>query len=426
MFQRFSIPALRLVAAWLATSGTALAADRYGDGFYTRGVEAAMYMDQGDAVLDPFYVPAKKWAFLPRTTLTLTHEDNLFLDPDEPREGTTVRLAPGLLAIWGRPADNHVYADYGLSIPVHQSEQELDDRPSHLLRLGVVYRTGKSQANLQGGFRHMEDVDAELGARVAKRDLFADLSVEHRVSGKSSLGALARAERHDFDAEEYSDYDRYYGALRCYRRASAKSQVFVQGGFGRDEPRSDGGEANAADFFDLSLGLRGKQSPRFHLGGRAGVMWRQYDAADRPDSEHWIAALNAESTPFGLTTFTAELQADVRPAVDAAGVDAVDRAVIFGASRRLFMERLRGTVSVTFGQVEYIGGGTTVAADEPVEVTDGQTDDYWGFTAGLDFWTRWNCSLGAAYSYMERTRGGAEDDGSYDYGRWTLRASWNY
>ena len=403
-----------------------MAADRYGDGFYTRGVDTAMYMDQGGAVLDPFYLPAKKWAFFPRATLTLTHEDNLFLDPEEPTDGTTVRLVPGLLAIWGRPSDNHLYADYGLSIPVYESEQELDDRPSHMLRLGVVYRTGKSQANLQGGFRHVEEVDANLGARVAKRDLFADLSAEHRVTGKSSLGALARAERHDFDAESYIDYDRYYGAARYYRRVSAKSQLFLQGGLGRDEPRTAGGEANAADFADLSLGLRGKQSPKFHVGGRAGVMWRWYDAADRADSEHWIAALNAESTPFGLTTFTAELQADVRPAVDAAGVDAIDRALIVGASRRLFMERLRGTVSVTFGQIEYSGGGTAVTAGESVEVADGQTDDYWGFTAGLDFWTRQKFSLGAAYSYMDRTSGSDDGEGSYEYGRWTLRASWNY
>ncbi len=187
MFQRFSIPALRLVAAWLATSGTALAADRYGDGFYTRGVEAAMYMDQGDAVLDPFYVPAKKWAFLPRTTPTLT-QDNLFLDPDEPREGNS---RPGWRrACWpsgpagGQSCVRRLRVEH--SGPPERTGTGRPPEPPAAAGRGLW--TGKSQANLQGGFLAHGGVDAELGARVAKLDLFADLSVEHRVSGKSSLG----------------------------------------------------------------------------------------------------------------------------------------------------------------------------------------------------------------------------------------------
>ncbi len=108
-------------------------------------------------------------------------------------------------------------------------------------------------------------------------------------------------------------------------------------------------------------------------------------------------------------------------------MDAVDREVIFGASRRLFMERLRGTVSVTFGQVEYIGGGTTVAADEPVEVTDGQTDDYWGFTAGLDFWTRWNCSSwGRPIPTWSGPAGAPRTTDPMTMAGRILRASWNY
>ncbi len=424
----------RIAAIWFALAGAVFAAptlgmaadDGYAAGFYTRGVDAASYIDQGGAVVDPFYVPAKTGALLPRVSLAIARDDNVFLDATNQTVGTTISLAPGLLAIWGRPADNHVYADYGLILPLYESEEGLNDQPSHLLRLGSVYRTGKSQIQGQVGFRRLEDVDTVVGARVAKRDLSADLGVEHRISGKSSLGLQGRAEMHEFDAENYLDYNRYYGAGRLYHRVSPKSQMFVQGGLGRDDPRQPEDRAAAADFYDLSLGVRGKQSPKFNAAGRVGYMWRRYDEESRDDYAHWIASLKAESAPFGLATFTGELYADIRPAVDADAVDVVDQGVVFGANRRLFSERLRGNASATFGQIDYSGGAVPEGGG-----LDGRTDRYWGFSVGVDWWSKERFSVGVAYSYMRRdgdVEGSAEtrDSTSYEQGRWTLRASWNY
>lgn len=416
-----------LAGAAFAAPAIGLAADDgYAAGFYTRGVAAASYIDQGGAVVDPFYVPAKTGALLPRVSLAVAHEDNVFLDPTNGTAGTSIALIPGLLAIWGRPTENHVYADYGLILSVYESETEVNDRPSHLLRLGSAYRTGKSQIQGQVGYRRLEDVDRVVGARVAKQDVLADLSVEHRISGKSSAGLQGRMEMHEFDAENYLDYNRYYGAGRLYRRVSPKSQAFVQGGLGRDDPRRSQDRAAGADFGDLSLGVRGKQSPKFNAAGRVGYMWRTYDEESRGDFGHWIASLNAESAPFGFTTFSGELYADVRPAIDADAVDVVDQGVVLGASRRLFTERLRGNASATFGQIDYAGGDDPEAGGR-----DGRTDRYWGFSLGADWWSKERFSVGLAYSYMRRDGDvdgdpEAQDASSYEQGRWTLRASWNY
>lgn len=420
----------RSISMWLVALGAGAGTVRAGDGayvsgFYTRGVEAAATIDQGGAVVDPFYVPVRTGALLPRVTLAATRDDNVFLDPTNATVGTTLELVPGLLAIWGRPAGNHVYADAGLILPLYESDENVGEDPSQLLRLGGVVRTGKSQLLGQLGYRRLEDTDAVVGTRLAKQDWFADLNGEHRISGKSSVGALGRVERHEFEAENYLDYDRYYGAGRLYHRVSAKSEAFFQGGLGRDEPRA-ADSAAAADFCDLALGVRGKQSPKFNVGGRLGYMWRTYDDETRADFAHWIAALRAEGTPLGLTTFSAELQADVRPAVDADDADAVDQNLVLGASRRLFTERLRGTASATFGQIDYSGGRTAAAGG-----LDGRTDRYWGFSLGADWWSKERFSVGLAYSYMRRDGSvdgdeEAQDATSYEQGRWTLRASWNY
>ena len=416
-----------LGGAVLAVPPASLAdGDNYASGFLTRGVDAAADIDQGSVAGDPFYVAAKTGALLPRVSLSLVHDDNVLLDSSNETANTSISLVPGLLGIWGRPAGNHLFADYGLILPVYESERELEDRPSHLLRLGGVYQTGKSQIQVQLGHRRLEDVDTVVGARVAKRDWTGDLGAEHRISGKSSLGVQGRLERHEFDAAGYVDYDRYYGAGRIYHRVSPKSQMFLQGGVGRDDPRAAADDTVAADFADLSLGLRGKQSPRFNAAGRFGYMWRAYDAEDRGHYGHWIASVRAESTPFGLTLFSGELNADIRPAIDSRSIDTVDQNVVLGATRRLFNERLRGNVSATLGQIEYAGAGT-----EGEPVSDGRTDRYWGFSIGVDWWARARFSVGAAYAYMRRD-GSVDGDGeeqdatSYETGRWTLRASWNY
>ena len=422
------IPLLLSVLTWAASPAGRAESDTFASGFYTRGVETADYMDQGGAVFNPFYIPARTGALLPRVTLAVTHEDNVFLEPDDGTAATMVNLAAGLLALWGRPAENHVYGDYGVGLPLYNSEKEIQDQPSHMLRLGVVYHTPKSRVNGQAGFRRLEDADLVVGARVVRQDYFGDLSVEHRLSGKSSAGVVGRVERHEYDNGEYVDYDRYYGAGRLYHRLTPKSEGFIQGGLGRDEPQDSAAAASAADFLDLSLGVRGKQSPKFSSSGRVGYMWRTYDLDTRGTYEHWIASLAAHSSPFGLTTLGAELYADVRPAVDETGVDTVDQGVVGTASRRLFTERLQGNASVTFGRVDY-HGASAAGGDE--RVFDGRSDNYWGFTLGMDWWTKQHCSLGLAYSYQQRD-GSREADSetqaatSYEYGRWTLRASWNY
>lgn len=420
-------------AIWMAPAAGMAVSDSYSSGFYTRGIEAATYMDQGGAVIDPFYVPAKTAAFLPRVSLAVMHEDNVFLEPEGTNAATYIEVVPGLLAIWGRPSGNHVYADYGLILPVYESEDELNDRPSHMLRLGGVYRTGRSQVQGQFGYRQLEEVNNVVGARIAMRDWIGDVNVEHRVTGKSSVGAVGRIERHEFNDIAYDDYDRYYGAGRYYRRVSAKSQAFLQAGAGRDEPLEERDSEIAADFYDLSLGVRGKQSPKFNTSGRVGYMWRQYDEEGRPDDGHWIASLRAESNPFGLTTFTGELYADVRPAIDSTGSDTVDQGVIGTVSRRLFIERLRGNASVTFGRIDYTGQDSAAGPGEGPDslVYDGRSDDYWGFSLGVDWWTKEQFSIGAAYSYTRRdgSRNGSDElqeATSYEAGRWTLRTSWNY
>ena len=408
--------------------------DYYTAGFFTRSERAGFYLDTGDPAYDLFYVPVRRVSLLPRATLTASREDNLFLSGLEAERGTVVRFVPGVTVLWGRPERSHLFADAGVSIHVYDStDGRLERTPSLLLGAGGVWVTQKSQVTARGGFRRLEDLDTLVGARIVKRDYTANLGLDHRISGKTSMGVLGSFERHDYEAAGYVDYDRLYGAARLYTDISRRSQVFLQGGLGRDDLDTGSGGFGDAVFADASVGIRGKPSPKTSATGRAGYQWRTYPNDDIADVRRWIASLYASVNPFGFTTFGSELLADVRPAIQSAGHVAIDQRWTGSVTRRLFTERLRGHASIFLGRIDYRGPGRASNLRDPdyTPAFDGRVDDYWGYTLGIDWWARYNLSCGLSYSYVDNdaARGGdplTRRASAYDSGRWMLRLSWNY
>jgi hypothetical protein len=395
----------------LLTAAEGARPDYYTAGFYTRGSDAGFYMDQG-GVLDPFYIPAKDWALIPRVTLSATRDDNVFMVEGDETTSTRVDLIPGLLLLYGRPEHNHLYADTGFAIPLMQSGGSSEDGNLYFITVGGVKKTGKSQVSGRVGHRRSESTDPAIGQRIAVQDYTGDVGLEYRVSTKSSLGLNGAIEIYEFGRQGRINYTRYYGAGRFYRRMTSKSDWFVQGGIGMDDlDRESKGVYGDALFYDLSVGMRGKPSPKTTVTGRTGYCWRQYDDLMIGDTAGWISSLGVETTPFGFSTFYTELMSDIRPDVTAAGDYMADKRLTLGVNRRLFTERLRGDASLLFGTVEN---------RTPAGMTE---DEYRGFRLGLDWWLRKNLSLGAAYSYTERRSDG---DSSYKSGQWTVRMSWNY
>jgi hypothetical protein len=419
--------------AFLGLACASLASDSYTAGFYTRGTDTIQYLDRGDAIYDPFYVPMGPFVFVPRVSLTATYEDNLFLDAENAESGVVFMLAPGGSFIWGRSQGNNVTLDTGLLIPLYDSSNDLEDKPSYFVTLSSVYALPKTELGGRIGYRRLEDVDTVEGARIVKDDFVAGVTADYRVSQKTSVGALGAFERHDFDADRYVDYDRYYGALRFYHHTTPRSQVFVQGGLGRDDLDTGDGDYADADFYDLSLGARGKFTPKSSVSGRVGYRWREYDDAGIENVEHWIASLSGEVTPMSFTTFRSEITADIRPVISDAGSASIDQRWLVGVTRRLGTERLRGNAAAFIGRVDYRSPRTEPGrlAGNSAAVYDRREDDYWGFSLGMDWWTRQNLSFGLSYDYINNdgARGADAETrraAKYDAGRWTGRMSWNY
>ncbi|MCP4229065.1 MAG: porin family protein, partial [bacterium] len=360
MFNRNLYVLMVGAACLLAVVHASARPDYYTMDFYTRTSDEAHYIDQG-GIIDPYYIPIQKWSFVPRVTLEATRSDNYFLDEMNEQGASSLRLIPGALLIYGLPEHNHLYTDVSVSIPLSQSVAQREDGRSCAAVFGGARKTEMSQVYGRVGYRRFESEDISVGRRIATEDYIGNLGVEYRVSPKTSVGLNGQVEFHDYDDSMYIDYWRYYLAGRAVYKVAPKWDLFLQGGVGRDILKREVKDViSDATFYDVSVGMRGKPSPKTSVSGRIGYGWRNHDDNAIDNREHWIANLGAEVTPFGFSSFSAELLADFRPDINATGDSVMKQEMSLGVNRRLFTERLRGNARVLLGEIDsYAPGGRT-------------------------------------------------------------------
>lgn len=418
-----------MVAACLCLSAPVRADSGFADyssGFYTRGLETGTYLDQGSGIINPFYMPVQNWAVVPRVSVTVTHDNNIFLSADDPEESTTVAVIPGLLMLYGRPDHNHLYLDGSIKFKPYDSSGNLEGLNDRLLTLGAARITPRSSMTASAGYRYTESADTLVGQRIVKEDFIVEAGAEQKLTGKSSGGLSASSEWNDYEDPELIDYQRLAADLRLYHQSTPNSDLFLAFGVGQDDSDADD-ELGDFEFFNVSLGFRGRQTPKVTIDGSVGYEWRERtDKSDDDTVEDWIASLGLNYKPTGYLMLYANADSKIRPAVNSLGQSTIDQRYTLGMTRRIFSERLRGNASAFIGHVEYAG-----TAPVDLQRNQGREDDYWGYNLGLDYYAADQLSIGIAYSYFdnEGLKQASEEErqsATYDAGQWVLRLSWNY
>jgi len=362
---------------------------------------------------------------VPRLTLTATHDDNLFLTAEEAESSYFVDLIPGVLLVLGRPDDSNIFLDAGTIIQLYDSSKEVDNRVNYLLTLGGQRKTPKNVISASAGYRYREDIDTVVGGRVAQDDYLFNAGIEQDISAKTSAGLDGSYEINYYEDPVLVDNRRLYGSASAYYKNTESRSTFLRLGMGTDHP-GDNDTVGDSDFYEILLGMRGKQSPKLVLSGSAGYQWRTFADDDEDELRHWVAGLNIESTPFGLTTVYGDVATGIRPAANSLGQTTIDQRYTVGLRRQLFTKRLQGAISGFLGNVDYYGQSVV----DP-SINFDREDEYWGYNIGLDYWTPKNISIGLDYSFYknEGNRQGTDQqkqDATYDQGRWVLRTSWNF
>lgn len=380
---------------------------------------------------------AKPFKIRPRLSVTLMHEDNVYLENRDSKDSWYVTVAPGLMLLLGDERRNYVYLDYAAG---HSTFSSLDDEDidTHTVTLLGRYDTGKSALTAWHRYRDVRDVDTLLGTRVTKEEHVSSVEVSRRISSKTSVGVGGRHEDHDYRPDDYADYVQDEASARLYWHARPKTDLFLYGAYGWVELESRFGGFGDAEYVETGVGLRGQLRPKVEATGKVGWQRRTFDDDRIEDIEHWTAALRLNAALVERINGSLGVWGRITPAVQEPGLSAIEMRVEPGLSRRLFTDRLVGSASLVFGRVEYEGTVRPVVLgpteDRVLRAYDGREDEFWGFTLGLDWRIARYFSAGVAYSYIEndsslddyREDRADIDPASYDAGRWMIRVAFNY
>lgn len=365
----------------------------------------------------------------PYAEAVLVYEDNIFLNSADEQDETYSIFTPGAMLVYGSPRGNYLYLDYRADFT---SLQEFGNSAfdGQALKAGAHFANARIQADASHEYREVRDVDVQVGTRLKRKSNATTLSCDNRISSKTSVGIEGRHLLNRFDDRGYSDYNEYSVAGRAAWQMLPRASLTGRAGHGWvdvDETRDAYG---SAQYDEVTIGLAGKPRPRLETSMDVGVQHRYFEDDQIDDITREVGRVRVAANPLERIRVWLTGSASMNPAINADGYTVLDTRGEAGVSRRLFVERLVGGVSVFRGRNEYLGSGGGEMDDR---VYNGRQDDYWGLKANVDWWIGRYWLIGLGYSYTENDSEADEelqmgrgiDPSSYEAGRWTLRASFN-
>jgi opacity protein-like surface antigen len=357
------------------------------------------------------------------------YEDNLFLNSIDKKSEFYVVATPGAMLVYGRPQDAYLYLDASMDFT---TLQETDDNAlaGETLTLAGKWGNAKSQVSASHQYRDVRDVDVQVGTRLKRRSNSTSADYEYRVSSKTSLGLVARHVLNQFSDSSYADYRDYSLSGRLSWQALPKTSLYGRGGHGWVDVDERADAKGDAQYNELAVGVMGRPGARLETSGEVGVQHRYFSNSDTDDITREVGSIRVAGEPVERLRTWLAASASMQPAINAPGYTVLDTRIEPGISRRLFSERIVGSLSGLWGQNEYSGSSEGVS--DP-RVYDGRKDEYWGFNVNIDCWIGRYWSAGAGYSYMQNdsaadetlTQGQGTDASSYEAGRWMLRVAFN-
>ncbi len=357
------------------------------------------------------------------------YEDNLFLNSIDKQSELYTVLTPGAMLVYGNPRSSYVYLDYSADFTDLQvADNSMFD--GQTLRAGGHMVNAKSQLNVSHEYREVRDIDVQVGSRLKRKSNTTSAGYDNRVSSKTSVGALGRYMVSEFDEGAYSDYRDYSASGRMSWQMLPKTSLSGRAGHGWVDVDESRDAYGSAQYDEVAVGVFGRPATRLETYGEIGVQHRYFENSNIDDITREVGSFRIAGEPWERLRVWFLASAGLRPAINAPGYTVFDTRFEPGLSRRLFSERIVGSLSGLWGQSEY--SGSSEGSVDP-RVYDGRQDQYWGFNANVDWWVGRYWSFGLGYSYINNDSAADDnligglgvDPASYEAGRWMLRAAFN-
>lgn len=378
-----------------------------------------------------FTVPVSNMAIHPHTeVMWISETGGPEAMPDQGR-GSYFVLMPGASVVYGNPRHNYLYADYSAGFDT-LGGGGLGPLSSQTLTLAGHCQNGKSRTVVTHRFQEMDSLDPYVGVYLNRTDNSTMASYENSVSRKTSVGLRVNHELHEYNTGDYVNYRDFSleGELGWWVQPRSELSLIAAHGWVQNDKGGD--SYGSAQYDEVMAGLVSHLRSRLDVSGRVGLQHRYYEDEGLDDLYGYTGNLRAEVRPFDTFRVWLGASSGIRPAVSDAGYTMMDTRFEPGVSRRLWSERLVGSLNGVWGWVDYSGRPKPDAADA-AEVQAGRRDQYVGLTGSLDWWVGRFWSVGVSYSYLKHdsSSGSADavasatDRSSYDTGRWMIRVAFN-
>jgi hypothetical protein len=373
--------------------------------------DSAFNTSASDSVEEGFLMRARAWDIRPHVAVSAGYNDNVHLAVDEGVSDTYTTVAPGIMLLYGDEGDDYLTVNYAYELTEYANETTLN-YDSHLVSMGVHMMLGQLQLHLSDQFSSTVVTDPETAELTTKLQNFEQFNVSRTLSRKTSFMIEQRYEIHDYETDDYIDYDELWLGGWFYHQTLPKIRTLVGGGFGTIDV-SDSTIQGDATYGQVNVGLQGRVTAKTVAHVRGGWQIRTFED-DIEDVTEWTGLIGLSGRFSSRTYWGLDFARTLSPSSVREGHTRVANTVKPSIRHILWRDRLSASLSGAYVADEYY--------DVSAEKNSGNS--YWYVTGVLDWHPTELATGGIGYTYTQQESDAGEAE--YDQTHIFVRLMINY
>jgi hypothetical protein len=314
-------------------------------------------------------------------SVSVRHDDNVFLSPTDKVSDTIYLFAPGLdLHFSGSQANAGI--TFSEQFSRYAKNHDLDDQLANLVA-NVGYHGSETTFGVVGSYVQTDQTTTtatNLDQTVKQSIESVAVNTEVEMTAKTKLGVTPSFTRVEFPEAGFTDSDIWTVPVDLYYGVTPKTDVSVGYAYSRTKTQNGSGDANSSF---VNVGARGQFTPKLSGQVRVGISELKPEVGPSTSQLGLETTLSYAYSP--KTSFS--LYANNGFAPSAAG-----------NQTEVFSTGLSGTFLLSNAWSASISAGTS---STKYLITPPRTDHFWDGTISVSYIVTSNLDLQASYLYRK-------------------------
>ncbi len=382
-------------------------------------------------------IPMGPFQVIPEIEVTLKHDDNITLAPDNEIDSFVTVLRPQATFLMRQRAQTYsVILGTELGFYADSSDDDYIDvfvkgnanwrlARSADLSVGANYMRGHDQrGSTDRGIQVSDEKEPDTWDEVGVNGLF-QYGTQERIGFDAEIGYTTRSYKDFIRKEKLDDRDQTDLTGRVYYRVLPKTRLFFEASYSLIAYQNDSATSNNqradSDESNYSVGATWTATAKTKGTAQVGYLKKKFDSNATDDrfedfsGSNWKVAVEWKPIPRSLIDiYTSRYVSDTTGIQSGGALDTQDLSVNW---RHNWMPRISTIVGLYLAQTDYPGGTrTTLGLDE-------RSDDLTNFDLGVSYqFIKW-ASVTAGVSFTERDSNLDSDDYKRNIYYLTLKAA---